>query len=137
MPAGLTMWVDSQLRVVRCRDKQSHGGETVVMMEGMKRLDRRTCCICKHPAYLICRRFGLGCAILMRDLALDATDGYLLGSTEFEKQSGPFCCPSAGVAECLIIKLHDVRPASTSETPPASAARLAVCSNAAVTVYNI
>jgi hypothetical protein len=28
----------------------------------------------------------------MRDLALDATDGYLLGSTEFEKQSGLFCC---------------------------------------------
>jgi hypothetical protein len=41
MAAVLTMLVDSQLRLFNAGDKQLHGGETVVMVEVMKRLDRR------------------------------------------------------------------------------------------------
>jgi hypothetical protein len=87
--------------------KQSHGGETVVMMEGMKRLDRRHMLYLKIPclSYLV-TCFGLGCAaVLMRDLALDATDGYLPGSTESLKR-------------CVVQARYIVRHASTSETPP-------------------
>jgi hypothetical protein len=34
-------------------DNQSHGGETVVMMEGMKRLEGEACCICNSANALL------------------------------------------------------------------------------------
>jgi hypothetical protein len=55
--------------------------------------------------------FGLvpGCAVLINDLALDAKDGYLPGSTESVKRD---------MDNCVVQARYNVRPASTSQTLP-------------------